>query len=509
MLKQLRKRKTAKRILWTLAIIIIPPFIFWGAGGLIREKKGKVNYAGKIFGRKIGFSEYNNSFLAVKTQMLMQLGENAERLEKYLNLPQQAWDRLILLYESDKRRIKIEDSKIINTIGKMPIFQKNNSFDQKIYDYAMRYVLKTSARAFEENLRDSLRISKLYEELTEGINISGQEIEAEYKKENEEIKVEYLLISPTDYAGEIKIKDEEIKEYFDKEKSSFLRPASVNIEYLGIDYSANEQDKDKIKEKLQQLKTNIKNPDDFARIAKEQSLSIRETGFFLQDGFIPGIGDSVEINKLCFGLSLDEISPPLEAPNGVYILRLKSKKEAYLPETNEVRDLIINALRDKKCYLMAQDKATEILTQLKDGYAKKPKGTFPIIAKDLGLKIKESPLFKRNSPIEGIGVSEEFAASAFNLTQGIPEVADASAISNVNNNINDIIEINKNFYIILGIKEFIGIDKEKFAKERQDVTDKLLSQKKEEAFMKFMQELKGKAKLVNFISQDYNPNLYR
>lgn len=494
MLKQLRKRKTAKRILWTLAIIIIPPFVFWGAGGLIREKKGKINYAGRIFGKKVGFSEYNNSFLAVKTQMLMQLGENAEKLEKYLNLPQQAWDRLILLHEADKRRIKVEDSKIIDTIAKMPIFQKNNSFNQKIYDYVMRYVLKTSARAFEENMRDSLKISKLYEELTEGISISDQEIEAEYKKENEEIKVEYLLISPKDYEREIKINDEEIKEYFEKERNSFLRPASVNIEYFGIDYPANEQDKDKIKEKLEQLKTGINNPGDFKRIAKEQSLSIRETGFFSQDGLIPGIGESIEINKLCFGLSSGEISPPLEAPNGVYILRLKNKKEAYLPEINEVRDLIIAGLRDKKCYLQAKDKAEKISAQLKDGYAKNPKATFSIIAKDLGLKIKETPLFKRNNPIEGIADSQEFSIAAFGL---LP------------NSISEVIEANKDFYIVLRAKEFVGIDKEKFAKERKDVADKLLPQKKEEAFMKFMQELKDKAKLVNFISQEYNPNLYR
>lgn len=338
MLKQLRNKKTAKRILWTLAIIIIPPFVFWGAGGLLKEKR-EINYAGKIFGRKIGFSEYRNSYLAVRNQWVLRYGEeNFEKLEKYLGLSQQAWERLILLYETDKRRLKIKDSEVISTIEKMPIFQKNNLFDQKVYDYVLRYILRTPARLFEENIRDGLKISKLYEEVTAEINASDQELETEYKKENEQVKVEYALVSS------------------DKEK------------------------------------------------------------------------------------------------------------------------------------------AYKILAQIKASRAKNPKESFAGLTKSLGLEIKETPLFKRNDPIEGIGKAEEFANIAFGTLE---------------NNISEVIEADKNFYIILGVKQFVGIDKEKFAEERQDFKDKLLTRKKEEAFMKFMQELQTKAKITSYISRDYNPNLYR
>lgn len=209
MLKQLRKRKTAKRILWTLAIIIIPPFIFWGTGGLLREKGKNINYAGKIFGRKVGFSEYENSLLAVKTQLFLQYGENFEKIEQYLGLSQRAWERLILLSEAKRRRIKIQDNEVVKTVESMPFFQKNGIFDKKIYDYILRYIFKLPTRLFEENLRDSLAISKLYESITTAVNISDENVRTEYEKENKQIDEEKFAKERADFKDKLLTREKE------------------------------------------------------------------------------------------------------------------------------------------------------------------------------------------------------------------------------------------------------------------------------------------------------------
>ena len=98
MLRLLRRKKTMKRLLWGLALIIIPAFVFWGAGGAIRSKR-ESTYAGKIFGRKVSFDQYAKSWHAVKNQAIMMYGSRLEEVIEKLNLGQQAWERLILLKE--------------------------------------------------------------------------------------------------------------------------------------------------------------------------------------------------------------------------------------------------------------------------------------------------------------------------------------------------------------------------------------------------------------------------
>jgi len=57
LLKFLRKRKNMKRIMWALAILIIPAFVIWGAGTSEKRKEKGPSYAGKVFARKVSFEE--------------------------------------------------------------------------------------------------------------------------------------------------------------------------------------------------------------------------------------------------------------------------------------------------------------------------------------------------------------------------------------------------------------------------------------------------------------------
>ena len=51
LLKFLRKKKNMKRIVWGLAIIIIPAFVVWGAGSSGKKRGKGPYYAGKIFNK--------------------------------------------------------------------------------------------------------------------------------------------------------------------------------------------------------------------------------------------------------------------------------------------------------------------------------------------------------------------------------------------------------------------------------------------------------------------------
>src|SRR3989338_9034316 len=130
MLKSLRKKGVAKKIFIVLAIVIVPAFVLWGSASLLRSQKS--SYAGKIFGKKVSFDEFQESLRAVQTRGLLQFGENFYKIQRFLNLELEAWDRLILLYEAKKKRIRVTDQEVIGRIAEIPFFQRNGKFDQKI-----------------------------------------------------------------------------------------------------------------------------------------------------------------------------------------------------------------------------------------------------------------------------------------------------------------------------------------------------------------------------------------
>src|SRR3989338_4272556 len=156
MLKLLRKKM--KLILWITTILVVPTFVVWGTMVRFGEKRGPA-YAGIIFGRKVSFDEYSQTFREVDQQNRRMYGDNYSQFAKFINLEEQTWDRLVLLYEARKRNIIVTDREVSGEIAKFPAFQKDGRFDQETY----RRILGNGARAFEEELRRSLIISRLSE----------------------------------------------------------------------------------------------------------------------------------------------------------------------------------------------------------------------------------------------------------------------------------------------------------------------------------------------------------
>ena len=181
MLKLLRNKKTAKKIWIGLGIIIIPAFVFWGFGGAMRDNDEK-GYIGKISGKKISVLEFKDSLNAVRNSAIMLYGENFQEIEKTLNLEDQTWQRIALLETAKKLKIKASDQEVIQQVESYPFFMRQGKFDNKTYNDLLKYVFRTQARVFEEQTRQNIIISKLYNKITEGITIGDEETRDEYLK---------------------------------------------------------------------------------------------------------------------------------------------------------------------------------------------------------------------------------------------------------------------------------------------------------------------------------------
>jgi len=480
MLKSLRKKKTAKKIWIILTILILPAFVFWGFGSFIRSKQ-EVTYAGKIFGKKVSLLEYKDALDAVRNQAIIQFGDNLSEIEKKINLESLVWNRLVLLAEAKKRKINVTDQEVIELIESYPFFQRKGQFDNQIYSQMLRYEFHTQPRIFEEQTRQSLMLSKLYKEVTGNLNLSEEEIKKEYQKLNEQINLYYIASLPSDFIKDVTASEEETKNYFIKNSFQFKRPLSFNIEYVSL--ATEDKNEAAIKDKIKRLALRLSKKDDFTKAAKELNLEVKETGLFSQTDPIPGIGWSLQILSLISKLKIGEFTMPIYMDKYYYILRLKEKKETYIPDFQTIKDKIKEVFIKEKARQIAQQKIEDCLKELKTTYKTNPKSIdFYRIAKIYGLKSDSTQFFRYDSYIEGIGASDNF----FSVAQDLKE-----------DDISGIIEMPSGFYIIK-LKSKIPVDEKKFTEEKPEFVKKLLLQKKEEYFSRFLEDLKRKAQLSGY-----------
>ncbi|MBN1913366.1 MAG: peptidylprolyl isomerase [Candidatus Omnitrophica bacterium] len=476
MLKQLRHRKTAKKIWVVLLVLILPAFVFWGLGSVMRSKK-ESSYLGKISGRQISPLEFKDALDAVRTQAIMQFGDNLSQIEKHLNLEAQAWERLILLAQAKKRRIKVSDEEVIAQIKSYPFFAGKDGFSQKIYSELLQYVFRTQPRVFEEQTRQNLLIKKLYESVTKNVNITEDDIRKEYIRLNEKISLYYISASASDFTGEIPAEEKEIEEYFSGQSFKFKQPLSFNLQYMIL--PSEDKEDDSLKQRLNQITGQMNKKEDILKIAEGLGLEVKETGLFSQNEAIPGIGwGNEEILKSLDNARPKDYLPVVKIDKDYYILLLKERKEPYIPDLTQIKDKVKEAYIKEKTQEIARQKMERCLEELKNAYQKDPKTVnFDKIAKNLGLKSGSTDAFQYGSYIEGIGSSDAF------WTHGQQLKPDGFS---------DIIETASGLYIVK-LKEKIPVDEKKFTEEKKDFGEKLLLDKKQEHFTQFFDSLKNKA----------------
>ncbi len=468
MYKALRNKKTQKKIWIVLIIVIVPPFVLWGAGNYLKSQRQQNQAGYKIFGKKISDLELADSLQAIRNQATLQFGESLPEVQKMLNFEGQALERLILLSEARRRRLKTSDKEVIDYIQNFPFFQNKGQFSQSTYKYALNYIFHIQARVYEEQARQNLTIEKLFNAVTKDASVSEEETKDAYKKENEQISVYYIGAPLTDFSKDISVTDEELKTYYDKNSLSFKQPLSFNIEYLAL---ITETKKDEIAMRLSKKES-------LESIVKEDGLTLKETGLFSQTDPIPEIGWSPEISEAISKLNVGQVSLPILVDKTYYIIRLKEKKEPFIPELEKIKDKVKETVGKEKAQAIAKEKIEKCLAFLKENTKDSAKPIdFDKAAEKFGLKSAATDLFKYNSYIENIGASEEFFTKAKALKD---------------NAFSELITAPSGYYIIK-LKMKVDIDESLYQKAKEGLKNKLLEGKRQEIFSEFYDELRKKA----------------
>jgi len=501
MLKLLRKKGLAKKIIWIIAIVIIFSFGFFGTAYLITGNTGS-DYAGRIFGKKVTIEDFGKFYRNTRLQAVRQYGNNLQKIAHMLNLEAQTWDRMILLHEAKRRRIRISNEDIVRNIQEDTSFERDGRFDMLLYNAILRS-LQIRPRDYEEHVRDNLKIAELYRQATSTVTISEEEVFDAYKKRNEKVQVSYVYVPFEGFVENILINDGEVKKYYEENKDEFLLPPSVNVQYLSFDFpetvietedgneiedDALEEEKDKIRDKAQQVFDSLLIDPDMAKIAGQFGLTVKTTGFFSMEQPNLALGWSYELLNGVFQMNESEVREPFENPSGMTIIQVKEKRDAQIPEFTETEEKAREAVINQKSKEIARKKADEYLVAIRSELEKSKIMDFTKAAKAIGLEIHQTPEFTRGQYLPQVGLSTDFQDAAFKLND-----VDGGEVSNV-------IETDKGF-CLLHLDDYTPIDESAYEEAKDDLAQSISDEKKSAAFADFLAQLRLEADVINNLAQ--------
>jgi peptidyl-prolyl cis-trans isomerase D len=199
-------------------------------------------------------------------------------------------------------------------------------------------------------------------------------------------------------------------------------------------------------------------------------LSVYETDYFTKGENIPPFRENDEVKNIIFNLEVAEVSPILDIDGKKYIVEVSDKKASYIPNFEEVKELVKKDYIDKKAIEYAKNLLEDEVNTEK---------AIEDISKKLKVSYTTTPPFKRIEPIDEIGSNSEITNDIFATKQGLI----------------------KKVYIIDGKPSIIHVEKveeadlSKLPEEEEEIKLFLLSIKQEEAYKDYINSLKNKASI--------------
>lgn len=518
MLDFIRQKKQSVIIKVVFVLIVFSfigtMFLVWGKGS---DGQGRsAGYAARVDGARIPLEEYQTAYQRIRNIYQQIYGQSLPAdLEKTLGLKKVALDNLIdnalIMREARNMGIKVSKDEVSSAIAAMPTFQRDGKFDFNLYQQLLQSNRMT-AKDFEEGQKNDLMRQKVVKGVKDKATVTDEEALAQYKKENEKIDLEYVAYAPSDVIGEIRPTDAELTEYLQKNQNEFKTPEKVALSYLLLDpaslaakLAVSEEeiqtfyqkniDRWQGKDGIQPLKDvrdrvraaalrqkaakqayeqaadvlfkNIKSGD-LNLIAGQLHLKPQETPLFAAAAPpAPLAGETAAIKK-AFELKTGELGGPVETERGIYIIKVRERKDAAVPPLQEIRAAVEQKTRAVKAVELARKKAEEAARQFTAKAALKTQST-------------GSFGFSAKGDVPAIGNAPELMEAAFKLTAAAPAATTPYKIGN-------------RWYAVR-LKSRTEAPRAEFDKTREQVRKAMLPKKQEEAFAAWVKGLRDKAKI--------------
>ncbi|WP_050478821.1 SurA N-terminal domain-containing protein [Herbaspirillum rhizosphaerae] len=375
-----------------LLLLIVPSFAFFGVQGYSGFGDGD-NAVAKVAGQTITKEEWD----AAQRQQLERLRQMAggQIDTKVFDTPEARRDVLesliaqrALAAEVANDKLTVTDQALQQNIMQIPgLIKPDGKFDNEQYNMLLA-AQGLTPKSYEASQRRALALQQL-NFAVQGTAFAPKSVSARLSDLNDqERSVQELSFKAASYIGQVKVTDEMVKAYYDKNGSKFEVPEQARIEYVVLDsaavaaqvsvsdadiksyydqnikqYSTDEQrrashillevkkgasaaDKAAIKAKADELVAQLrKNPGDFAKLAKANS---QDPGSKDQGGDLGFFGKGAMLKSFedaAYKLKQGEISDPVESDFGYHIIQLTGIKAGSVKPLDEVKGEIAGDIK--------------------------------------------------------------------------------------------------------------------------------------------------------------------
>jgi peptidyl-prolyl cis-trans isomerase D len=215
--------------------------------------------------------------------------------------------------------------------------------------------------------------------------------------------------------------------------------------------------------------------DSLETIAEQHNLKLVETDSFTRKGPDKGIKNRAQFASAAFDLPENEISDIQDFGDGYYLMQITEKIPSTIPELDTVKEKVKNDWIKAEQNEMARAAANNMLTELKNGLA------FEEACEKFGLTPKHTDYFKRTDSIPNIGFEPEISRVAFTLSEA--EKLPAEAIKG------------QKGYFVIRFKGRQAPTADGFDKEKVEIKQRLLQQKKFRTFDAWLVDTRNKARI--------------
>jgi len=417
-------RSHRRWLMFFMLVLIFPSFVFFGIQGYNRFISSEGALA-TVDGIPVTQQEFDVAQRDRIERLRQQFG--AEFDPKMLDNPEgraAILDGVIvdraLAREVDQGNVMVTNDRLRQVLSGVPAFQEDNKFSLERY---RAYIASQgmSEQQFEERVRADLRKQMLVQAVIGSAIVPKQVAERIDRVLLETREVRVLPVRAETYLPKVTVTDAQVTEFYQKHQKEFETPENIKVDYLVLSaetlgektavsdadiaayyeqnkgrYGTEEQrrashilitpeggDKEAARKKAEGILATLKaNPNDFAKIAKEQS---KDPGSAAQGGDLGYFGKGMMVKPFedtVFRLKVGETSDVVETDFGFHIIRVTDIKPAHARPLAEVRAEIEKDLRTQRAqkrYAEAADQFTNLVYEQAD--------SLQPAAEKLGLKI--------------------------------------------------------------------------------------------------------------------------
>jgi peptidyl-prolyl cis-trans isomerase D len=451
MLDFLRKQKRNWGITILLGIIIVVFVAFYGGSSYKDRATAEVaEINGEIISQREFALQYER---AVQRYREMLKGSLTPEMIKGLNLRANLLEELIqrklVIQEARNLGLTATDDDLANHLTKAPEFQIAGRFSKDRYLQILQ-ANRLAPVQFEEEQRDQLTMQRLYSIILDSVQVTDAEVRDRYRLDQEKLNLHYIKLQVSDFLPQVKLTDDEIKNFYERNKESLKEPLKIQIEYVAYPYDqfassiqlsdkeieeyyqanleskfrkpkeakiryisirvadADANQKKSARERADRIVKEARGGKDFAELAKRESddpsaAAGGDAGWLAQGQMMPAI------EKVIFSLPKGGISDPIETPSGLQIFKVEDIKNEKTPTLKEANAEIVKTLKSERTKREAAKVADRDREKALSG------SDFDKLAQESGVKVKTTNWISPGQILPEIGDHQEFYKNAFAL----------------------------------------------------------------------------------------------